>query len=64
MLGERSHMRFLKCGSFFAFLVCLGIAGCSGAASTVPPGHVPNAQPTRCPAANYSCIEHVVIIIQ
>lgn len=57
-------MRALQCCSFFALLVCFAIAGCSGTASTVPSGPAPKAQPTRCPAANYTCIEHVVIIIQ
>jgi phospholipase C len=57
-------MRALQCGSLFMFFACFAIAGCSGSASTVPPARVPSAAPTRCPAANYSCIEHVVIIIQ
>jgi phospholipase C len=48
-----------------AAFACLAAAGCSGTATTVPAASsAPNAQPTRCPAANYSCIKHVVIIIQ
>jgi phospholipase C len=58
-------------------LACVAIGGCSGGASTVSQSEipqvqsrqsavpdVPTVQPTRCPTANYSCIEHVVIIIQ
>lgn len=39
------------------------MAGCSGSSVAVP-GHVPSPQATRCPAADYTCIKHVVIIIQ
>ncbi|HKE38185.1 MAG TPA: alkaline phosphatase family protein, partial [Candidatus Baltobacteraceae bacterium] len=41
--------------------------GCSGTSSTVPhggPTPTPNGQSTPCPAGNYSCIQHIVIIIQ
>lgn len=49
----------------FALFAYLAIAGCSGSVGTVPPGgRTPSAQPTRCPAANYTCIQHVVVIIQ
>jgi phospholipase C len=58
--------------------VCLAITGCSGGSSTVPPAvpqgavsrlpaglsAAPNVRPTRCPGADYTCIQHVVIIIQ
>jgi phospholipase C len=59
-----NSMRAFQWGLPFAFVMCFGIAGCSGTASTVPPGQVPKAQATPCAAANYSCIEHIVIIIQ
>lgn len=53
-------------GSAFALLVGVAtIAGCSGNSNAMPHGTpVPHAGPTRCPAANYTCIQHVVIIIQ
>ncbi|HKU81394.1 MAG TPA: alkaline phosphatase family protein [Candidatus Tumulicola sp.] len=67
-------MRALRSGSFLAFLLCSAIAGCSGAGFTLPhdrvanagvrAGRVPNARPTRCPAADYTCIQHIVIVIQ
>ncbi|HZY98724.1 MAG TPA: alkaline phosphatase family protein [Candidatus Baltobacteraceae bacterium] len=60
-------MRVLHYGSLLALFTCITIIGCSGTSSTVPPSRptaTPNAQPTRCPAANYTCIQHVVIIIQ
>src|SRR6185437_7704821 len=59
-------MRTLHC-SLFAFLVGAAMmVGCSsGSSPAVPHGNpTPNAGPTKCPAANYSCIQHVVIIIQ
>lgn len=59
-------MRALHCW-LFALLICVAaVVGCSGNSSTTMPhgGPTPNAGPTRCPAANYTCIQHVVVIIQ
>lgn len=59
--------------SLFALLICIAIAGCSGAATSpqhsaaLPPlDRIAAAKPgsTPCPAANYTCIQHIVIIIQ
>lgn len=67
-------MRALQCGSLSALLACFVIAGCSGSAPPVPNGGAsqlplgtsaaPKVRPTRCPTADYTCIQHVVIIIQ
>ena len=67
-------MRALQCGSLFAFIGCFAIAGCSHGAPSAPNGGVlpqagdrapaPSVKPTLCPAANFSCIQHIVIIIQ
>lgn len=59
--------------SLFTLLMCVAIAGCSGAATApqhsgaLPPlDRIAAAKPgsTPCPAANYTCIQHIVIIIQ
>src|SRR5690242_4463321 len=58
--------------AFFALAGCAIIAACSS--GSVPNAVVPrgldarsaqgNGKPTPCPAANYTCIQHIVIIIQ
>jgi hypothetical protein len=60
-------MRSLRRLHVFVAFACFTVAGCSGAVTLVPrngQASAPNAQATRCPAANYTCIKHVVIIIQ
>lgn len=60
-------MRSLRRFHLSVVLACFTAAGCSGTVSLAPhggPSSAPNPQATRCPAANYTCIKHVVIIIQ
>lgn len=68
--------RYAVFGALAGLLVVTGCnggnvpsAGVNAQHAAAPPLHsersvAPNARPTLCPAADYSCIQHVVIIIQ
>ncbi len=65
-------------GLFVLMLACAAVAGCSTRGGTALQGSVlpnsavqgaarnakPDIRPTRCPEANVTCIQHVVVIIQ
>jgi phospholipase C len=76
--ARKRSARVERRGLFVLMLACAVVAGCSTRGGTPTQGSVipnsavqdadrngkPDVKPTRCPAANALCIEHVVIVIQ